>query len=232
MVKLLVAITSWAEPHRKFLTQVLDVFAAEYADLAPQICLSVNYPFEHALPHMRLPKAYEGWRYTWNCRRFELQADWTHLIESDDDILVPRRAFDYYVARQGLPLPFIPGVVSYEQDVDGSARLITLASDRPAVKQRMRIEGRDFFEPHNPHSGCLIIDRARWDAARPSETPAKRGWFTEAEYARSELYDRAYTKAVELAAVRDGSALVRHLPTRYLLKTWRTCPTPNTLRLN
>ena len=231
MVKLLIAITSWSRTHGIFLSKLLDTYAAEYADLAPQICLSVNYAFEHSLPHTRLTKEYEGWRYTWNCRRYELESDWTHLIESDDDILVPRRAFDYYVKLQGMPAPFVPGVVSYEQDAAGSARLITLASDRPPVKQMMRIEGRACFEPHNPHSGCLIIDRARWDAARPSETPTRSGWFTEAEYARSELYDRAYKKAVEIEAVRDGSALVRHLPARYLLKTWRTCPTPNTLRL-
>ena len=229
VVKLLIAITSWDKAHAKFLTKALDIYADEYADLNIEVCLSVNYQFEHPLQTTRLVNEYEGWRHTWNCRRYEMDSDWDYLIESDDDIAVPRRAFDYYVSSQSIPLTLIPGFLSYEEDLDGGKRLITMAGPHPLTKQVMQVEGRDCFEPHNPHSGCLVIDRARWDAHRPSTQPINRKWFTEAEYARSELYDTAYTKAIPIDAVRDESALVRHLPIKYLLCMWRVYPMPSTL---
>ena len=218
MVKLLVAITSWSRDHDRFLRRVLDCYRDEYSDLDVTVALSVNFPFDYDGPNIvRLPKTYDGWRYTWNAREFELGSDFDLLIESDDDVQINRASVEYYLnAADACGPDRIPGLLSCEGD-----RLITMHSGAKSV---IEAGGRRWIVPRNVHSACLIIDRERWIKQTPSRTPTKAAWCTEAEYARSETYFR-FEKAVAVDAIADGSALVTHLPNRYLGKPYMRYPT-------
>jgi hypothetical protein len=225
-MRVLLAINSWRSDKARWLHRVLAAYAEHYADLDLRVLLSVNYAFDCAgvckgLNLIRLPRRYEGWDYCWNARAAEFASDWDILIESDDDLVVPRAGLQYYVeAMHVLSRECIPGFLSVESD-GRKDYLITMPK---LFGQAAFAREPGWIEPCNVHSACFVIDRARWEQSPPSREPCRAAWMTRPEYARSEVYHRCYRKRVRVSAIHDGTALVHHLPNRYLIRTWLQYP--------
>ncbi len=184
--------------------------------------LSVNYAFEYSkLPVTYLERKFADWNYTWNNRATLLGCylDYDYVIDSDDDLELPRRAFDYYVANEGLPADYIAGFLTSEADRQGKRRLITMGNHSPKlVAETITIGDNQYITPNNLHSCCFIADKARFGLAVSrglSSVPIKKHFYTNAEYARTEIYDKL-TKVVSVDGIRTGDALVNHLPNNNL----------------
>ncbi len=222
MKSILVSLTSWHPDKRQYLTQVLDTYAVEYADCKVTVVLSTAYPFTYdKLPIMRLPRAYSGWDFTWNNRAYLLEhgASFDYIIDSDDDCQIPRAAFDYYVANEDLPQTYIPGFLSCETDLQGNKHLITLGDKlHKRVTDTKTLQGKEFITPYILHSCCMVADKARFVLAVSkglSAAPTKADFYTNAEYARTEIY-ALLTKVVSVEAIASGGALVNHLPNKVI----------------
>lgn len=223
-MKVLINITSYSSNHEKYLLRVLGNFATNYADLDLFYVLSINYPFDIKLPSdkfVRLDKTFDIWNYTWNGHAYlrDHYADFDYVINQDDDVLIPRAAFNYYVtASTAVDNSSIPGLLVAEQDKECKNHLITVV---PFVKDaRVEINGEWYLKPTFQHSACMIADRARFAAIASQTQPAWASLYNPPQASRTMIYTKLQ-KVIPISAIRDKSCFVQHLPNKYHAGLWK-----------
>jgi hypothetical protein len=222
-MNVLVAITSWNQNHEQYLQTVLNNYTASFADVSMSYVLSINYTSSMTLPPntTQLTKSYNSSNYCWNNHNY-INANfkgYDYIINSDDDILVTRDNFNYYVsASNQLSHSYIPGFLSVEMPDTGSPYLLTM-TPRLARFKIKSVESGSYFVPMNIHSACSIVDTGRYEHALSrslSRCPFTSSGYNSNDLARTDIYRGCnFTKVISYEAVKSGSALVQHLPNKY-----------------
>jgi hypothetical protein len=220
MKNILISITSCHKSKAPILDAVIKNYR-QYPDCNLHLVLCTAYDYTGSLLDNAIltPSMLTGWKHTWSNSPYVHQhyREYDYVIESDDDILIPYAAFEYYQAHESLPLTYIPGLLATETDVYGDAFVITTCKLLPSIVQTHEINGTKYIEPHNVHSACTIIDRARYALAIEkgwTDAPHRERLLDVPKTSRSGIY--AYsTKVIAVDAIQIGSAFCKHLPNSY-----------------
>jgi len=228
-MKIIISITSYGAEHKKFLTRILEHYAAFFSDCDLFYALCVNYPF--AAP-AQIPSACVEFippdpalvrrDFTWNNKPFLQKhfSEYDFIIETDDDILVPRAAVDYYAtASVAMPPAMIPGWLCAETDPKGNDHLISMNRFEIDL-QTSSVAG---ITPHNLHSAAFIADTSRYSVVADQITPVTTRGYCKAQASRTLIF-ATLQKVIPAANIRDKSALIYHLPRKYYPR-WDVCAT-------
>ena len=222
-MNILISITSWNEKHIPYLQKVLDNYSASFSDMAVSYILSTRYNSSSLnLPNnttlLTGSRGFTPGHFCWANKHYIHSASFDYLIESDDDILVTRDNFNYYVTHSNiLPNNYIPGFLSCETPDSGSPFLITMSPMFKQIENTINISGSNYIVPTNLHSAMFIIDKKRHVShGSSSKKPYRSSGYNENDLSRTDIYlSSSFTKVIEKASIVNGSALVNHLPNKY-----------------
>jgi hypothetical protein len=224
MSKILISLVSFNENKKEYLSQVLDSYIKDFYNHDVTFVLSINYEFDYPTANIvKLPKEYNDWNYTWNNKRYVLEncLSYDYVIESDDDVILDRAAFEYYIQTQkylkkhGEGKPFIAGFNVYEvkQDI---RYIINAGLANDTISNIHYIGNEIFLEFTNYHSACYLMDRESLERVIKSlpSTPCQGGIYGLPEWSITSAY-LGSTKVIPLSEV-NRRALVKHLPNKYV----------------
>jgi hypothetical protein len=224
-MNILISITSYHESKKSYLTKVLANYLHEYEDHTITFVLSTNYEFEYPNRNIVcLPKIYDGWEFTWNNKKYVLEnyEKYDYIIESDDDVFIPKRTFDYYVNTQKY-LDGIDNQTKYLcgfnvcEEKNGILYVINAGLAHDTVKQIHQIGEKTFIELTNRHSASYLIDKANMSKALqigiPS-TPCSDGIYGTPDWSISSIY-KNFIKVMPIDEI-NKNAMALHLPNKYI----------------
>lgn len=228
MTSILFSITSHDVKHYPFVKRIVDSYTGDdFAGYNVHIALACNYTSSFSASKVTapsftmLPNIKCGWDYTWNNESY-LEQNYTNydlIVSQDDDVLITPTNIEYYLQYQGLPLTYIPGYLVGEYTHHGTASLLTQCSIfGQTVIDQETISGSSFFTPRSCHSACFIADKDRYAQFLKASpvVPETYSFYTHPMLSRSAIYlFGQMKKIVGLKNVRDGSAIINHLPCRY-----------------
>jgi hypothetical protein len=212
----LISITSYSHNKKKYLDIMLEAYS-KWTKYDVSIALAVNYPYEPSGSNITIvPSTMTGWDYTYNNKTYLAKTyhDYDFTVETDDDILVTEANLAYYCQFQGIDKSLIPGFLVAE----GKYLISMKAPVFPYVDEKLVIEGNNWIVPHVKHSACFIADRERYakylQTASKGVLEASKGYSVGA-LARTDIYLNDMKKVVLVDGIKDGSALVQHIPMKY-----------------
>ena len=229
-MKVLVSITSWSPDKKKYLDMIIEAYS-KWTKYIPTIVLAVNYPYETNV--IVIPSIRGGWDHCWNNKEYLQQnyQDYDLIIEQDDDIMITETNLDYYVTNQytlpdykdkmypnridanGSPKKYMPGFLVAEGDY-----LISLKQPHfPFIDEKFTIGSGYWIVPHIGHSACFIVDKDRYSIflKNTDNQPKRIKGHSIGATARTEIYN-IFNKMVLVDGIKDKSALVQHLPIKYV----------------
>ncbi len=221
--KILISITSYDKSHSKYLKQIIENYQTEFSNYDLYFVLSLNYPYSNPPTNStQLPKLYNNWNFTWNAKKYlkDNYDKYSYIIESDDDILVTKENFQYFLDTELKHNKdnLLTGFLVYEQSPDGKKHLITMPSSLPRKKEMLSVNNNIYIVPFNQHSACFICDAKKYKTAlknnMPVSPPTTIVPYTSAEFSRTELYFQ-FKKVIPVEAIVNEKALVKHLSAKY-----------------
>lgn len=224
MKKVLLTITSWIPSEKRYLDTIIDAYG-KFRDYKCDIFLSVNYPYETKEEVVIVPTTFKGVVHTWACH--QVMADnyqyYDLIVSVDADILLTEENLDFYVRNQSLSMDYIPGYLVYEELNNVRAIVSMRMCGEPPVEDYLIIGGERWIVPSKKHSACFVADKERYGiylGTGHGIKPEADKTLNMQAMARTGIYlCGKFKKVVSINGVRDGSTLVRHLPSKYMDQT-------------
>src|ERR1039458_8263801 len=215
-MKVIISITSYSPSKKKYLDMLLESYS-KWKKYDVSIALAVNYPYETSGSNITIvPSTMTGWDYTYNNKTYlaDNYKSFDLIVETDDDIQVTEANLDYYCQFQGIDKSLIPGYLVAEKEY-----LISMKQPHfPFVTEKLIVEGKQWIVPHVKHSACFIADRERYgkylQTASKGVLKESKGYSVGA-LARTDIYLHDMKKVVLVDGIKDGSAIIQHLPMKY-----------------
>lgn len=217
-MRVLVSITSYQLHKRPYLDRILDEYLG-FSKYDVTIALATKYDYTAIHDRIKVvPNTLDGWEHTWNNEDYLQQnyGGYDLIVSQDDDILLTEANLDYYVEHQGISDAYIPGFLVYEK-TKTLVQLVSMSVAGDSVEKTMDIDGTSYFVPSNKHSACFVADRKRYaETLKHGIEREKHSFYPVPCMSRTGIYLKAgMEKVIAASGVSNGSALVRHLPTRY-----------------
>ena len=119
-----------------------------------------------------------------------------------------------------MPLTHIPGYLTGVTPARGNTQLISLCPMfPPMIDEKIIIDSKLWIVPHNKHSAAFVIDSLRYSMFlknSPKVMPERYQMYSKGALSRVAVYIfGGIQKVVEVSAIKDGSAVVNHLPIKY-----------------
>ena len=216
MTKLLISITSCSEQKKPYLKQIVDSYTGDdFKDYSVSVVLASNWYKPRNCINLDLTG--NGWEQCWSCHQYlkDHYSEADIIINQDDDILVTPQNIQYYLKYQSLPMEYIGGFLVAE----GEYLISMKAPVFPFVDEKLTLEGKQWIVPHILHQASSISDRERYakylQTASKGALKASKGYSVGA-LARTDIYLNDMKKVVLVEGIRDGSAIIQHLPMKYI----------------
>lgn len=231
-MNILISIVSWRAKEEIYLQQVLNEYSESFSDCNPHYVIALNYTSSLSFPanttfitESNLNCA----KFCWACHPYinDNFRNYDYIINSDSDIIITRDNFNYYISQSiQLNKSYIPGFLSIETPDSGSPYLLTMSPLFPRIRKYLEINEKKYIVPISCHSACSIIDRERYQYSFDhslAKSPCSGNGYNHNDLARSDIYTNGdFTKVISYEGIKNGKALVKHLPNRYWNKPhWR-----------